>query len=199
MDVSKNAALGRLDEHDVSPRRRSPWLSARAALAVAAVASFLFVACSTSAQSATRGEDAAPDFEIEAFANENYTRGELVSLAGFEGQPVLVNFWYPSCPPCRLEMPDLEATFQKHKDEGLKFIGVMAMILDTVEEGQEFIDDFGITYAVGPDAETKILIDYKISSFPTTVFLNKNHEIVRTWAGVLTEEKLEEIVAPLLQ
>ena len=198
MDVSRSVALERPRGHDLSALIKPSWLSARAALMVAVVASFLFVACSTAVQSATSGADAAPDFELEVFANENYTRGELVGLSEFEGQPVVINFWYPSCPPCRLETPDLQATFQKHKGD-VQFIGVMAMVLDTVEEGQEFIDEFGITYAVGPDTETKILIDYKASSFPTTVFLDKNHEIVRNWAGVLTEEKLEELVAPLLQ
>ena len=186
---------------------RSNRLSGRATLALVVLASFLFVACSTGGQSEDaagapgegRGEDAAPDFALELFGNENHPKGELVKLSQFEGQPVVLNFWYPSCPPCRLEMPELEATFQKHKGDGLEFIGVMALILDTVEEGQGFIDEFGITYAVGPDAETKIIIDYGVTSFPTTVFLDKNHRVVRNWAGVLTAEKMEELVAPLLQ
>ena len=163
------------------------------------IAALLAAACTTSGVPTGRGDESAPDFELEVFGNENYEKGEVVQLSQYEGQPVVINFWYPSCPPCRLEMPDLEATWQKHKDDGLQFIGIQSLSLDTVEEGQEFVDEFGITYAIGPDAEGKILIDYNAVHWPTTVFLDKNHEVVRSWAGVLTEEKLDEIVAPLLK
>ena len=167
--------------------------------ALAVLAALVLPACTTSGVPAGRGDEAAPDFELEVFGNDNYAKGEVVSLSQFEGQPVVINFWYPSCPPCRLEMPDLEATWRKHKDDGLQFIGIQSLSLDSVDEGQEFVDEFGITYAIGPDTEGKILIDYNAVHWPTTVFLDKNHEVVRSWAGVLTEEKLEEIVAPLLE
>ena len=210
VDVSRAASPEGTRGNDVGVRLRPTWRSTRALLVLAAVGSYLFVACSSGAGAGIVDEsitedvlgssaNAAPEFALEVFANENYASGEIVSLSDFEGQPVIVNFWYPSCPPCRLEMPDLEATFQKYKDDGLQLIGVMALVLDSAEEGQEFIDDFGITYAVGPDAVNQILIDYKVSAYPTSVFLDRNHEIVRTWAGVLTEDKLEELVGPLLQ
>ncbi len=167
--------------------------------ALAASVALVLLGCSTSGVPEGRGEEAAPDFELEVFGNENYEKGEVVRLSQYEGQPVVINFWYPSCPPCRLEMPHLEATWQKHRDAGLQFIGIQSLSLDTVDEGQEFVDEFGITYPIGPDTEGKILIDYNAVQWPTTLFLNKNHEVVRKWAGVLTEEKLDEIVAPLLK
>jgi len=175
-------------------------LSRRGLFGVIAFSSLLLAACSAGVQTTKVGDfEVAPDFEVEAFGNINYEPGELVSISGFEGKPVVVNFWYPSCPPCRLEMPDFEATFNKHKDDGVEFLGVQSLILDTVEDGQEFIDEFGITYAVGPDADGSVLIDYGIVNFPSTVFLDKNHEIVRVWAGILTAEKLDEIIEPLIQ
>ena len=143
--------------------------------------------------------DQASDFEIVVYGNENYVKGDKISLSDFDGYPVLINFWYPSCPPCRLEIPDLEAVWQKHRDGGLKVVGIQSLVLDTVEEGQGFTDEFGITYAVGPDIQSDILIKYGVVSWPTSIFLNKNHQVVRTWVGVLNEEKLDEIIEPLLQ
>jgi peroxiredoxin len=162
-------------------------------------ASFLFAACSGLGVAASRTPDSAPDFELELFGNQDYTKGEKVSLSQFQGQPVVINFWYPSCPPCRLEMPDLEAAYQRHKDDGVKFIGVQLLGLDSVGDGQDFIDDFGVNYAVGPDRDSGIVIDYKVVGFPTTFFLDKRHEVVRSWAGALTGEKLEELIQELLQ
>ena len=146
-----------------------------------------------------RSEDAAPDFQLVLFGNENHEAGEVIQLSQFQGQPVLVNFWFPSCPPCRAEMPDLERTSQDHKDDGLQLIGVQQIGLDTAQDGQDFIDETGITYAIGADSDGSIFADYRFTGFPTTFFLNRDHEIVRRWTGPLNHEKLEELVQEMLQ
>ena len=71
----------------------------------------------------------------------------------------------------------------------------MSLVLDTLAEGQEFIDEFGITYAIGPDTEGDILVNNKVIGFPTTIFLNEDHEVVRKWTGILNAEKLDELIA----
>ena len=175
------------------------------ALSLVIFASFLFVACSNGGSDSSNGAaasapggDPAPGFELQVFGNESYAKDQPVSLSQFSGNPVVINFWYPSCAPCRLEMPDLEATFKNHKANGVEFIGVMLLGFDTAEEGQEFVDEFGITYPIGPDSGG-VVLDYEVIGFPATVFLNRDHEIVRTWTGALNAEKLEEFVQELLQ
>lgn len=140
------------------------------------------------------------DFELVVFGNENYAKGEQVRLSQFLGQPVVVNFWFPSCGPCRAEMPDLEKAFNAHKEDEVAFMGVQLLGLDTAEDGQVFIDEIGITYAVGPDDGTDIVRDedYEVISFPTTFFLDREHKIVRKWVGILTPGKLEELIQKLL-
>ena len=143
--------------------------------------------------------ETVPDFELALFSNENHAEGEMVSLSDFTGRPVVLNFWFPSCPPCRAEMPDFEAAFLRHKDTGLQFIGVQQVGLDSARDGQEFIDEIGISYAIGPDVDSTIFLAYEITSFPTTYFLDRGHNVVRKWQGPLNEEKLEEFIAVLLQ
>ena len=138
--------------------------------------------------------DGAPDFEINTFSNVNFQEGQVVSLATFEGKPVILNFWYPSCPPCRLEMPHFESVFNAYRDDGVNFVGIQQIGLDTPEDGQQFVDEFGLTYALGVDYSNSIMEDYGVVSFPTTVFLNERHEIVRQWVGLLDEERLDELV-----
>lgn len=171
------------------------------------VATVVFAACGSDSDSGTGDEgagvapvadnpDAAPDFELELLGNVNNEKGTILRLSELRGKPTVVNFWYPSCPPCRLEMPDLEAASKKHKGD-VEFVGVMSLILDTVDEGQDFIDEFGITYANGPDPENTI-IDYGVIGFPTSVFLDKDHNVVRKWTGALNAEKLEELIEEAL-
>ena len=152
----------------------------------------------TDSAAAAADSTAAPEFELVVFGNENYTRGDVIGLSQFQGQPVVINFWYPSCPPCRLEMPHLEQSWKDHKEDGVQFIGVQLLGLDTIEEGQEFLDDFGITYAVGPDPDGKIIVDYAVRGFPSTAFLDKNHNLVSSWTGILNLEKLEELILEIL-
>lgn len=50
----------------------------------------------------------APDFELTDL------KGDAFSLSQFKGKPVLLNFWATWCPPCRKEMPDLQAFDEKY-------------------------------------------------------------------------------------
>ena len=202
---------------NLSPRRR--WASRRAMAIFVTVSAFLVVACSggsTAAVSSTNGdsEQAAPvksvksdrkpasDFELVLFGNGEHQRGEKIRLSQFEGQPVVLNFWFPSCPPCVAEMPDLEKAYQKFKPEGVQFIGVQLLGLDTVQDGQEFVDDIGVNYMIGADqtedSSGDIVREYEVRGFPTTVFIDSDQLIARSWSGVLNLEKLEELIAGIL-
>lgn len=147
---------------------------------------------------ACASQDAAPDFSLDVYETDTRGAGETLQISNLEGQPVVMNFWFPSCPPCVAEMPDLERVYQKHKADGVEFIGVQLVGTDTVDDGKEFIRKMGITYPVGADEDGSIVREYSITSFPTTVFIDGNQSIVRKWSGLLTEEKLEELVAEIM-
>ena len=163
-----------------------------------ALMAFVLVACTTPASSgpAMPTEDMAPDFELVLFGNANHEAGESLKLSDLKGKPVVINFWFPSCPPCVAEMPDLQRSFARHGGD-VAFIGVQLIGLDTVSDGQAFVDDLGVTYALGPD-DGAIIRDYSVAGFPTTVFVDKDQIIVRKWTGILNEEKLEELVAGII-
>lgn len=161
--------------------------------------SFVLMSCEGKDIMFFRKANLAPDFELTVFGNQDYIKGQQVILSELNTQPVVINFWYPSCPPCRLEMPDLEAAYQKYKDQGVVFIGIQALGIDSIDDGQDFVREFGINYAIGPDESGEIVIDYKVVGFPTTLFLNRNRRVAHTWSGVLTGEKLDDLIMELLQ
>ena len=170
------------------------WRAPRTWLILVSAVSFLFVACSEGGRAATDQGVAAPEFEIELFDTPNHVKGETLRLSDLKGHPVVLNFWYPSCPPCRLEMPDLEAAWLRYRDDGVRFVAVQVPGFDSVEDGQAFVEELGLTFAVGATSDSNLIIEYGVRSFPTTVFLNKNHEVVQTWGGVLNAEKLSELL-----
>ena len=142
--------------------------------------------------------DEASDFELTLFKNALHDAGEHLRLSELKGQPVVVNFWFPSCPPCRAEMPDFEKVFQNHRSDGVEFVGVQLLGLDSAQDGQDFIEEIGVSFAIGPDEDGSIVRAYEVIGFPSTFLIDRDLRIVRAWSGPLNEEKLEELLQEIL-
>jgi len=54
----------------------------------------------------------------------NDLEGKSWHFRDLQGKVVLVNFWATWCPPCRKEMPDLQALYDKYKDQGFVVISI---------------------------------------------------------------------------
>ncbi|MDP6666711.1 MAG: TlpA disulfide reductase family protein [Dehalococcoidia bacterium] len=131
-----------------------------------------------------------------AISGETFSHGTF-NLDMHAGKPVLVNFWFPSCPPCWAEMPDLQAAYEKYGDD-VAFIGVQQLGLDSAASGAAFVEELGLTYPALVDIKSEIQFDYEVFSYPSTIFLNRNHDIARTWTGIINEEQLGEQLDALL-
>jgi thiol-disulfide isomerase/thioredoxin len=59
-----------------------------------------------------------------AFTLPDYPDRKSVSLADYRGRVVLINFWYPSCGPCRGEFPTLQRVLDKYKDRGFEILSL---------------------------------------------------------------------------
>lgn len=136
-------------------------------------------------------EKMAPPISGETFFHGNF------DLDMHTGKPVLINFWFPSCPPCRAEMPDLQIAFEKY-GEDVAFIGIQQMGADSEKMGIEFVRELGLTYPMMADFGSKVQANYEVFSFPTTVFLQKDHSISRVWTGVIDEQQLKQELDAIL-
>ena len=121
--------------------------------------------------------------------------GGTWSSADYTGDPIVVNFWFAGCPPCRLEASDLA---QMHKDfvgDGVQFIGVN--ILDEPETALTFAREFGIQYPSIMDvAEGQVRLAFagkaSPNAVPTTVVLDRNHRVAARVNGLITDVGLLE-------
>ena len=133
----------------------------------------------------------APDFEIELID------GETVTLSGYKGEVVLLNFWGTWCPPCRAEMPALQRTWEEYKDQGVVFLG--AAIYDEKADVEKFAEAFRITYPLGVDIQGDLTVDYKVTSFPTTFLIDREGNEVRRIVNPVNEAFLRIFLNGMLK
>jgi cytochrome c biogenesis protein CcmG, thiol:disulfide interchange protein DsbE len=98
--------------------------------------------------------------------------GEPFSLADLRGRPVIVNFWGPSCVPCRTEFPLLKAKLEEHASDGLVVVGVR--MGDTPETARDFIVEQGATWDTVDDPDGAIKSDYRVVARPQSYFIDRD-------------------------
>jgi thiol-disulfide isomerase/thioredoxin len=85
------------------------------------------------------------DFPISVYQGEGILGGKEVKFSQTlaQGKPVVLNFYAGLCPPCRLEMPDFEATYGKYRDRVIFFgLDIGPFIgLGSREEGQALLKE----------------------------------------------------------
>ena len=125
------------------------------------------------------------------------TQGISHSLADYRGQIVLVNLWATWCPPCKEEMPTLEAFYNKHKEEGLEIIAVNDG--DPTADVLQFVKDYELTFPVWLDP-TYIATEqaFKTLNLPTSFVIDRNGTVQLMWVGGISRKMLDQHVVPLL-
>ena len=104
------------------------------------------------------------------------------AFAGYEGCPLIVNFFASWCVPCVTEMPDFERFWNSHGAQ-VAVLGLAAN--DRLEDAIATVADRGVTYPTGLD-EGELFIDFGGLGMPTTVFVSPQGEILETHSGLLT-------------
>jgi len=118
--------------------------------------------------------------------------GEPVSSTDFRGKTLVLNFWASWCPPCRAEMPDLQALHaSRAASDDLVVLAVDFLAEDTVEAAAGFVDEFQLTLPVVADTpDGNVAQRYGIRGLPATFFIDRN--------GILRKINLGPVFGPLL-
>jgi peroxiredoxin len=124
-------------------------------------------------------------------------QGRQVSIEDYRGQVILVNNWATWCPPCRTEMPELQAYFTVHAAEG--FVVVAIESGELADQVATFVQEFGMTFPVWLDPQSKAQEIFNNWNLPSTYIIDR-HGIVRlSWTGGINSPTLEQYVTPLLE
>src|SRR5436309_8337725 len=123
--------------------------------------------------------------------------GGTLALASLRGQVVLLNFWAPACPPCRIEMPELEKIHRRYADRGLRVIGITEMD-PSREQVLGALKEVVVTYPVLLDPGARVGSLYAIVAHPTSVLIDARGIVCYVNVGYLRGEE-EDIEQALLQ
>ena len=126
-----------------------------------------------------------PDATLAGVDGSQVTTGDLV------GTPMVINFWYSTCEPCRREMPAFAAAHENFADR-VTFIGVN--MYDSAVAAANFAERYGVTYDILLDSNGELVADLGIALAPTTILVDVTGTIVYQESGELTEEEITTLI-----
>jgi cytochrome c biogenesis protein CcmG, thiol:disulfide interchange protein DsbE len=121
--------------------------------------------------------------------------GQAFDLASLAGRPVLINFWGPSCVPCRDEFPLMKAKLAEHSADGLAIVGVLTD--DPVEPARSFVAQYGATWPTVVDPDKALKTAYRVAGRPQTYFVDRNGILRSIQIGEMQDADFERQYAQI--
>jgi thiol-disulfide isomerase/thioredoxin len=189
-----------------APKPRVPWLW----LVLAAAAGLLFF---RSALTTHTGEGEGK--KLASLSLEPLTfAGDRLALDDLKGKVVVLNFWGPWCPPCRMELPHVAELADRYAgNERCRVLAVscgggqpdpVSSLPELKEETKDLLSKMGLELAVyaDPEAYTRRAVNEAVGfkGYPTTLVLDPQGVIRRFWIGYADgeEQEVAQLVALLL-
>jgi peroxiredoxin len=107
----------------------------------------------------------------------NALDGGRTTMADYRDKLVVLNFWATWCHPCALEMPSLEAVWQRYRDRGLAVVGV------SVDRGsprgllEPYVRNLKLTFPILLDPDSKTSDRWKVTALPATFLIRPGGEV----------------------
>ena len=192
--------------------------SGRAALGLLVLALFgllMLQGCASSAQDITRERQPgppppsklppapevgrlAPDFTLADL------KGNEVTLSDFQGKTVFINFWTQWCPPCRAEMPEIEAVYQEYKSKDVVVIGVDILVWEMLKgydesDVRQYVQQGGFSWTFVLDTTGDVTANYEVIAIPTSFFIDREGIIRAVNIGAMTKRAIEAKLAEAMR
>ncbi len=136
----------------------------------------------------------APDFTLKD------TTGKDVTLSGYKGHVVLLDFWATWCGPCQMTMPIFEQIHKEYSDQGLIVVGVNTW--DTEKALAPYLKENATKYTfqilVDPATDPNQSVATKlfgVQGIPTTLIIDKNGVVQAYLVGVHEKQNYLDALA----
>jgi peroxiredoxin len=124
-----------------------------------------------------RAGDPAPAYAAPVFG------GDSLALAELRGSPVMLNIWATWCPPCREEMPGLQALHERYGPRGLRILAVSIDQRGAEAAIDAFLQEHGLTFTILHDVNEDVSRQFRTAGVPETYLIDADGIIVRRWIG----------------
>ncbi len=120
--------------------------------------------------------------------------GSETNLEQYQGQWLVVNYWATWCPPCIVEMPELQSFHDEHAGKDAMVIGINSELISQ-QRLREFLEDYFITYpnfVSRPGQQSQLGL---VPGLPTTFLVSPGGEVVARQVGPVTRDMIEQFIA----
>jgi cytochrome c biogenesis protein CcmG, thiol:disulfide interchange protein DsbE len=132
----------------------------------------------------------APDFALDT------PDGRRLALSELRGQVVLVNVWATWCPPCRAEMPAIQAAYEQYRDQGFAVLAVN--MREQPEDVRAFMAERGLTFETPLDSDGLVSAAYQARVVPSSYFIDRRGVIRTVYRGPIPHSAIAGTVEQLL-
>ena len=106
--------------------------------------------------------------------------GSPVGVEAYAGKVVLLNFWATWCPPCRVEMPSIQALYESTRDVAFDIMAIS--VGERPADVKAFITENKYTFPIYLDETGAVASPLASRGIPTTYILDKQGMIL---AGIV--------------
>lgn len=121
--------------------------------------------------------------------------GMPFDLAAYRGRPVILNFWGPTCQPCRDEFPLFKSELADHAADGLAVVGIL--MDDPVAPARDFIATYGATWPTVEDPTGAIKAAYRVIARPQSYFIDRDGILRQIQVGQVTSDDFDRLYASI--
>jgi len=126
--------------------------------------------------------------------------GKPFDYASLNGRPVWINFWASWCPPCKAEMPDIQAVYDR---ERAAHPDLVLLLVNTNEparaDGTKFYNDLKLTAPLVFNDGSRDIGPYRVNNFPTSIFVGRDGAVKRVVQASLTPESATAAVQSIVR
>jgi peroxiredoxin len=123
--------------------------------------------------------------------------GEPVSFDDYHGKVVLVNNWATWCPPCKAEMPELQAYYSTHARDGFVVIGIESG--EPASTVNDFVQNLELSFPIWLDFKGAAVDAFKNWDLPSSYVIDRDGVVRMSWTGPVNQVTLEKYITPLLE
>lgn len=108
--------------------------------------------------------------------------GNTISNSQLHGKVTFINFWFPSCPGCVSEMPKVIKMAHDYQGKNFQVLGI-SQPFDPIESVRNYASSRQLPFTVMYDADGAVGKAFGTQVYPTSVLINQQGEIIKTFVG----------------